>query len=201
MTSAALEPPPRAPHEVALVDLVDRLLGKGVVAAGDVTLSVADVDLVYLDLRALIASAGTLASGEVVPATVPPSSLPASGRAHRGGGGRPESPQVLPSRERAPKTPRTRPRAALPGSRIDADPEHLEKGLAQLVLTLVELLRELMERQALRRIDAGTLSDEQIERLGETFMLLQQRMGELQEVFGLTDEDLNLDLGPLGNLL
>ena len=58
-----------------------------------------------------------------------------------------------------------------------------------------------MERQALRRVDDGTLSDEEIDRLGETFMLLEQRMGELKDVFGLTDEDLNLDLGPLGNLL
>ena len=85
--------------------------------------------------------------------------------------------------------------------RIEADPERLEKGLAQLVMTIVELLRELMERQALRRMDDGTLSDAEIERLGETFMLLEQRMGELKEVFGLTDEDLNLDLGPLGTLL
>ena len=90
--------------------------------------------------------------------------------------------------------------AALP-RRLNADPEGLEKGLAQLVLTLVELLRELMERQALRRIEAGTLSDEEVERLGSTFMALSERMDELKEVFGLTDEDLNLNLGPLGNLL
>ena len=90
--------------------------------------------------------------------------------------------------------------AALP-RRLNAAPEGLEKGLAQLVLTLVELLRELMERQALRRIEAGTLSDEEVERLGRTFMALSERMDELKEVFGLTDEDLNLNLGPLGNLL
>ncbi len=90
--------------------------------------------------------------------------------------------------------------AALP-RRLNADPEGLEKGLAQLVLTLVELLRELMERQALRRIEAGTLSDEEVERLGRTFMALKERMDELKDVFGLADEDLNLNLGPLGNLL
>ena len=89
---------------------------------------------------------------------------------------------------------------ALP-SRINADPEQVEKGLAQLVLTLVELLRQLMERQALRRMENDTLTDEQIERLGETFMKLEQRMGELKEHFGLRDEDLNLNLGPLGDLL
>jgi hypothetical protein len=85
--------------------------------------------------------------------------------------------------------------------RVNADPESLEKGLAQLVLTLVELLRQLMERQALRRIDTGGLSQEQEERLGRTFMELDERMAELREEFGLTEEDLNLDLGPLGRLL
>jgi len=85
--------------------------------------------------------------------------------------------------------------------RINADPEQVERGLAQLVLTLVELLRQLMERQALRRMDTGTLSDEQIERLGDTFMNLERRMEELKDHFGLEDRDLNLNLGPLGDLL
>jgi hypothetical protein len=85
--------------------------------------------------------------------------------------------------------------------RINADPESAARGLAQLVLTIVELLRQLMERQALRRIDGGTLSDEQIERLGTTFLELDRAMEELREQFGLTPEDLNLDLGPLGRLL
>jgi hypothetical protein len=85
--------------------------------------------------------------------------------------------------------------------RVNADRENLEKGLAQLVLTLVELLRQLMERQALRRIEGGSLDPDEVERLGETFMLLEQRMDELREQFGLEEEDLNLDLGPLGRLL
>ena len=85
--------------------------------------------------------------------------------------------------------------------RVNADPETVERGLAQLVLTIVELLRQLMERQALRRIDGGQLSDEQIERLGRTFMELDKRMEELREEFGLDIEDLNLNLGPLGDLL
>ncbi len=85
--------------------------------------------------------------------------------------------------------------------RVNADPEKLEKGLAQLVLTLVELLRQLMERQALRRIEGGTLSDEETERLGQTFMALAERMEELKREFGLEDEDLNLNLGPLGDLM
>ncbi|MBK9709790.1 MAG: gas vesicle protein K [Kouleothrix sp.] len=68
-------------------------------------------------------------------------------------------------------------------------------------MTVIELLRQLMERQALRRMEAGTIDDEQIERLGEAFMKLERRMEELKEIFGLSDEDLNLDLGPLGKLL
>jgi Gas vesicle protein K len=85
--------------------------------------------------------------------------------------------------------------------RVNADPERVEKGLAQLVLTLVELLRQLMERQALRRMENGTLTDEQIDRLGETFMKLEARMQELKAHFELEDRDLNLNLGPLGDLL
>ena len=91
--------------------------------------------------------------------------------------------------------------APAPAQRIGADPENIERGLAQLVLTIVELLRQLMERQALRRVDAGGLTDDEVERLGRTFMELDRRMAELREQFGLTAEDLNLDLGPLGRLL
>jgi hypothetical protein len=85
--------------------------------------------------------------------------------------------------------------------RVNADPENVEHGLAQLALTIVELLRQLMERQALRRIDGGGLSDDQVERLGQTFMELDKRMEELRQEFGLDEDDLNLNLGPLGNLL
>lgn len=70
-----------------------------------------------------------------------------------------------------------------------------------LVLTIVELLRQLMERQALRRVDGGGLTDDQVERIGRTLMALDERMAELREHFGLTPEDLNIDLGPLGPLL
>jgi hypothetical protein len=91
--------------------------------------------------------------------------------------------------------------ALAPRHRIDADPESVERGLVTLVLTVVELLRQLMERQALRRVDQGTLSDDRIERIGSTLMALEGRMAELRDHFGLAPEDLNLDLGPLGPLL
>lgn len=85
--------------------------------------------------------------------------------------------------------------------RIEAEREDVARGVAQLVMTLIELIRQLMERQALHRIEAGGLSDEQIERLGQALMALEDRMEELREEFGLEEEDLNLDLGPLGRLL
>lgn len=89
---------------------------------------------------------------------------------------------------------------ALP-ARVNADERNVEKGLAQLVLTLIDLLRQLMERQAVHRMEGGTLTEEEVERLGRTFMLLEQRMGEMKKSFGLEDEDLNIDLGPLGKLM
>ena len=87
--------------------------------------------------------------------------------------------------------------------RLDADddPRAAERGLAALVLTVVELLRQLMERQALRRVEEGSVTDEQAERLGYTLMRLDERMTELLEKFGLEREQLNIDLGPLGTLL
>ena len=87
--------------------------------------------------------------------------------------------------------------------RLDADddPRSAERGLASLVLTIVELLRQLMERQAIRHVEDGSVTDEQAERLGYNLMLLDERMTELTEKFGLTREDLNIDLGPLGPLL
>jgi hypothetical protein len=89
--------------------------------------------------------------------------------------------------------------SALSG-RLNADPERVERGLAQLVLAVVDLLRELMERQALRRMEGGSLDEDEIERLGLAFMKLNETMDELKEHFDLTSEDLAMNLGPLGNL-
>jgi Gas vesicle protein K len=88
-----------------------------------------------------------------------------------------------------------------PGGRIAMDRESAERSLVALVLTVVELLRQLMERQAIRRVDQGDLSDDQVEQIGDTLMALDQRMHEICDHFGLTLDDLNLDLGPLGPLL
>ncbi len=88
-----------------------------------------------------------------------------------------------------------------PPARLNLDPENVKNGLGQLVLTLVKLLHELLERQAIRRIEAGSLSDQQIERLGLTLMRQAQEIERLRNEFGLEEGDLNLDLGPLGKLL
>ena len=85
--------------------------------------------------------------------------------------------------------------------RLNADPATVEQGLAKLVLSLIELLRRLLEKQALRRIEAGSLTDDEIERMGETFLRLERKMTELKATFGLQDEDLNLNLGPIGDLV
>jgi hypothetical protein len=77
----------------------------------------------------------------------------------------------------------------------------VEQGLAKLVLTIIELLRQLMERQAMRRVENDSLTDEQLEELGLTLMRLDEKMQELKIVFGLENEDLNIELGPLGKLL
>jgi hypothetical protein len=89
--------------------------------------------------------------------------------------------------------------SAIP-ERISADPEVVENGLAKLVLSIIELIRRLLEKQALRRMDAGTLTDAEIERLGSALMKLEDKMAELKQTFGLTDEDLNLSLGPIKTL-
>lgn len=128
----------------SLVDLLDRLVDTGVAAGGDVTLSVAGVDLIALRLQALLGAIGTEGAQEL----------------------------DFPSRRR--------PVRRVP-ARVDTDEASLQRGLAQLVLVLVELLGELMERQALRRMAAGTLTDEEVRRLGAAFVALHRRMDELHE--------------------
>lgn len=97
-------------------------------------------------------------------------------------------------------------RVMVPGQTSDAQritlkQDEIKNGLGKLVLTIVELLRELLERQAIRRIESGSLTDPEIERLGATFLQLADQMGRLKREFGLDEDDLNIDLGPLGKLL
>jgi Gas vesicle protein K/Gas vesicle protein len=129
----------------SLVDLLDRIVDTGVAACGDVTLSVAGVDLIELRLQALLGSIGTDGAGDL----------------------------AFPSRRRTSAR-------AVP-ARVDTDRDSLQRGLAQPVLVVVELLAELMERQAVRRMAAGTVDEEQVRALGETFVALHRRIDELTE--------------------
>jgi hypothetical protein len=84
---------------------------------------------------------------------------------------------------------------------IEVNDETIEQGLAKLVLTLIELLRRLLERQAIRRMEGGSLTEQQVEEMGTALMKLEQKIHELTASFKLRPEDLNLDLGPIGKLL
>ena len=213
-------------RNIGLVEALDRVLDKGVVVDGDVYLCVAGIELVYLKLKLLLAStatiekhssprrreAGSLDKGPGFnessaldcqsPASLPsaPALPPASPPA--GTLPQPTSPpasalkaRLLGDFERPPLLNNQR------SGKVNIDPKKVEQGLAKLVLTLVELLRNLMEKQALRRIELGTLREDEVEALGEAFLMLANKMKELKNVFGLEDKDLNLDLGPLGELI
>lgn len=92
------------------------------------------------------------------------------------------------------------PPASPPAKRIDIDPKSVERGLVRLVLSIVELIRQLLERQAIRRVESGRLEEREIEELGQALMSLAQRMQEIKSAFGLTDADLQLDLGTLDDI-
>jgi hypothetical protein len=184
-----------------LADVLNHVLDKGVVLKGEVMLAVADIDLVRLDLGLLL--------GAVETAVV------RSGR-----GGRPPLLAPLPGAPILPPAEQIRhdevvsalapppdatsaPLAAVAETllpRIDADPDNVENGLAKLVLTLIEVLRKVLEHQAVRRMEGGNLSAAEIERLGVALLRLNDRMQDMKGIFGLTDEDLQIDLGPLGRL-
>ncbi len=271
------EEPPRT-----LVELINRVLDRGVVVGGDVTISLAGVDLVYLGLNALLTSVSTaretlgreVGTGRLGPRTSGPEGTGAAspkgpepwgqggqtgsrrtaidgrqaGRASGEAGKRPRDaeatsraaprsqatvagPHSLPvpappltgKRESADENERPDVAAPPPGDegerkqgdpvqvalaevartlpdRIDVDPEAVQRDLAQLVLTLVELLRRVVEHQAIRRMDDPDLSDAQIERMGIALQRLDEKLAEIRGLFGLAEGDLDVDLGPLGKL-
>jgi len=199
-----------------LLELLDRLLDKGVMVKGEILLSVADIDLVYLNLGLLLASVKSIeaaaSKGDRGEAKLSPWQTPTNGELL--GEAQLEARGSVPSlaEERQSESRQEEPLVrALPataeglgqlfGPKTNLDPKNVEKGLTKLVLTLVDLIRKLMEKQAIRRIESGQLNVGEIEKMGNTFLLLDERMEQLKEMFGLQDEDLNLDLGPLGELL
>lgn len=183
MSGFAIDPEDEA---ATLVGLLDRLLDRGVHVAGDLTIGLADVELVRVALRLLVASEDT-AQRTGVDAPVEARPVPA-----------PDVPAPpLPE----PPTPATTGRGSVERrAASDEDERQLADGVARLVLTVVAVIHDLVERQAVRRVEAGTLDDDQVERLGVALAALEERVAEVRQVFGVSDEDLNLDLGPLGRL-
>jgi hypothetical protein len=184
-----------------LADLLSHVLDKGVVLKGEVMLAVADIDLVRLDLGLLLTAVET-AVRRGSAREKPPlfQALPGSLVSPR-----PEphpADQVMEALAPPPDASSAELSSvaeALP-PRLDADPAKMENGLAKLVLTLIEVLRKVLEHQAVRRMEGGNLSAAEIERLGVALLRLNDRMQDMKGIFGLTDEDLQIDLGPLGTL-
>ena len=170
--------------KVTLIDALDRVIDKGAYVDGELVLRVADVDLIFIGLRLIVTSisnAERLKAGTRMGQT---ENSHASDLAH------------IKKLERQLRDIE----ASLPQIIDAADPEKAEKGIAKLVLTLIELIRQLLEREAVRRIDIGTLSELETQKLGLTFKALEKKMQQLKLVFGIKEE-LNLNLGPLGDLL
>ena len=229
-------------QRVTLLELLDRLLDKGVVAKGEIILSVADIDLVYLNLGLLLSSVKTVEKARGIGESSPSFFTGESEVANKDFF-KEENPNIQwvesPVANKAVKTPRTVSAESADSSEVEElvkpenpngeskksltkrngeltnlpagkagiipqtniDPNNVEKGLTKLVLTLIELLRRLMEKQAIRRMEAGFLTTSETERMGMVFQRLEKRMGSLKQTFHLKDEDLNLDLGPLGELM
>ncbi len=202
---------PRPTRHISLCEALDRLLNTGVVALGEVTLSVADVDLVYLGLQLVVTSIQSGRQLAPADAGLQPGPNPRDGPRPMPTGGRPSSQAVRqPPGEASPPPVAGQARllpCVAPGEKTELlsnaipDSNRKKNGLGQLVLTLVKLLHELLKRQALRRIEGGALTRDQVERLGVTLMNQAQEIERLRKEFGLPEEDLNLDLGPLGKLL
>ena len=192
-------------QRLELAEVLSHVLDKGVVLRGEVMLAVADVDLIKLDLGLLLTAVesvvrrgGVAGLSDLSLAAPPRTTRPAPVRSS---GSTMES-QVVESLD-APKGATTAPLEAVAEGlppRLNTDPDKVENGLAKLVLTLIEVLRKVLEHQAVRRMEGGHLSDEEVERLGVALLRLNDRMQDMKGTFGLTDEDLQIDLGPVGKL-
>lgn len=207
--------------DTTLVDLVDSLLGKGVVVDGEVVLGLAGVDLIQLRLAAVLAAADRIRGGarpmapdardraaepratdpQVTAAPAPPVS-PDAGPLRLTDLPDPHEPQAPVRVRPAPaETSGGEPVTHQPAPRWNPDPEEVRKGVMKLVLALAELIKQLLERQAIRRMEAGTLSDEEAERLGTALSQIEATLREMADHAGLDPDDINLDLGPLGKLV
>lgn len=188
--------PAAGPADTSLCETLDRLLDVGAVIRGDVVVSVAEVDLLYLDLRLLLASVDTaVRAGATLPArngaaapapprrialasTPAPAEQPATSRLDAG-------PAMTTAADSSPPRPPRPPRE-----------EAVPKGFAQLVLTVVKLLHDLLGRQALHRIDNGSLSARQIEEVGTVLMRQNDEIRRLCDLLDLNEADLTIMLEP-----
>lgn len=172
-------------EKVTLIDALDKVLEKGAVINGDLMIRVGDVDLVYLGLRIILTS---ISKAEEL-----------SGKNFSN----PERKMTACDVEYLAKLSEEIKKAEINiAKNVNAgDPKETEKGLAQLILTIVELIRRLMEREAFRRVRRGNLSEAETQKLGMSLKAIEKKIKELQTFFGIKDRELNLDLGPLGNLM
>lgn len=170
---------------VTLVDALDKVLEKGAVINGDLVIRVADVDLVFLGLRIILTSVSKAEEISGKSFSNPDKELT------------PEDIEYIQRLQREIK----RAEENIPKLIDLGNPRKTEQGLAKLVLTLVELIRKLLEKEAFRRVKRGTLSSPEIQKLGLSLKAVKRKIKEVQVIFGIEDEELNLDLGPLGNLM
>lgn len=170
--------------QVTLLDALDKVIETGAVVCGDLTVRMADIDLIYIGLRLVATSVSRLEkSHPAITATDRPATAAELEYMH----------QLEAEIDRAEKNI---------SSLIQiGQPKATEQGLAKLVLTLVVLIKRLMEREVFRRIQSGALATVEMQKLGLTFLALDKKVEELKVVFGLQNEELNLELGPLGNLM
>jgi len=185
--TALISPMGRAPKDerVTLVDALDKVLEKGAVINGDLVIRVADVDLVFLGLRLILTS---ISKAEEL-----------SGKSFSDPD-REFTPQDIEYIEKLQREIR-KAEENIPKLIDMGSPKKTEQGLAKLILTLVELIRRLMEKEAFRRVKRGTLSKAEIQKLGLSLKAVKKKIKEVQAIFGIEDDELNLDLGPLGNLM
>lgn len=170
---------------VTLVDVLDTVLEKGAIINGDIVLRVADVDLVFLGLRLILTSVSRAEELSGKSFSDPNKEFTPEDTDYI----EKLQSQIRKAEENIPKL-------------IDlGSPKKTEQGLAKLVLTLVELIRKLMEKEAYRRVKKGTLSSAEVQKLGLSLKAVKKKMKEIQAIFGIEDEELGLDLGPLGNLM
>jgi hypothetical protein len=170
---------------VTLVDVVDKVLEKGAVINGDMFLRVADVDLVFLGLRLILTSVSKAEE------------LSGEGFSNKDKEPTPEDIGYIERLKREIKKAEEN----IPKLIDFGNPKKTEQGIAKLILTLVELIRRLMEKEAYRRVRSGMLLPVEIEKLGLSLKAVKKKVQEIQAIFGIEDEELNLDLGPIGNLM